>query len=282
MIVPNTLFTVARGEPRLHEEAFEFFESNGFVVLQGMLREDELRELRRIVYDLASEEFREKRGHNYGHNMQRVWNLLDKHDTFHDLILSPQLLAWMDRIFDRPTPHQKYFLSSFQANILKPGAQPLQLHIDTPVPEPLPPWVLKANSIWVLDPFTECNGATEVIPGSHRRTRKPNRSDPEDHHGIVKVIAPAGAVILTHGALWHRSGANTSDGTRAVLLGSFAASFAREIASEEDIVRCVSAATMDRFSVELKTLVGYFHGLKPGGGFEPRASASNAKSRMGE
>jgi ectoine hydroxylase-related dioxygenase (phytanoyl-CoA dioxygenase family) len=136
------------------------------------------------------------------------------------------------------------------------------------VPEPLPPWIIKANSIWLLDEFTETNGSTEVIPGSHLRTRKPRRDDPADDDGIIKVIAPSRSVVMTHGAIWHRSGANLSSAERVVLLGSFAASYAREIASEEDIVRCLDPKSLGAMSKELKNLIGYYHGLKPGGGYQ--------------
>jgi len=264
----TALFTAHRHQSTVDEEAFEFFCANGYTVLHGMLSNEEVFEARDVVEELATKEDHNGTAHNYALNMQRVWNLLDKHRLFHDIISSPQLIAWMERIFDRPTAHIKFFLSSLQANISKPGAQGLKLHIDTPVPEPLPPWIIKANSIWILDDFTETNGATEVIPGSHLRPRKPRHDDPADHAGIIKVIAPAGSVIMTHGAIWHRSAPNRSSGDRIVLLGSFAASYAREISSEEDIVRCLKPEILNAMSENLKNLIGAYHGLKPGGGYE--------------
>ena len=123
------------------------------------------------------------------------------------------------------TPSIKILPSSFQANILHPGCNKQRLHIDTPVPEPLPDWPIKANSIWMIDDFTESNGATELCAGSHRRKFKPNITD--DKEAInTKAIAPAGSVLFTHGALWHRAGANISKKSRVALLGSFAASYA--------------------------------------------------------
>lgn len=262
------MFKAHRKDPVVALEALAFFHENGYAVIEGMLTSAEVKQVKTVVMELAARETSDGSAHNYGHNMQRVWNLLDKNVAFHDLITSPQLLAWMERLFDRPTPHQKYFLSSLQANLIKPGAPKIQLHIDTPVPEPLPPWIIKANSIWLLDEFTETNGGTEVIPGSHLRTRKPRRDDPADDAGIIKVIAPAGSVIMTHGAIWHRSGANLSNAERVVLLGSFAASYVREIASEEDIVRCLDLKSIGAVSEDLKNLIGYYHGLKPGGGYQ--------------
>lgn len=260
------LFKAHRKTHTLDPEARKYFEESGFVVIEGLLSPSETLAAKTAILELAASERESGIAHNYGPNMQRVWNLLNKHPVFQDLITSPQILAWMEHLFDRPTSSQKYYLSSLQANMNKAGAPGLHLHIDTPIPEPLPPWIIKANTIWILDDFTQTNGATEVIPGSHKRTRKPRRDDPADEEGIIKVIAPAGSVIITHGALWHRSGANRSSQDRTVLLGSFAASFAREIASEEDTVRCLHPDTLDTMSDELKSLIGYNHGLKPGGG----------------
>jgi ectoine hydroxylase-related dioxygenase (phytanoyl-CoA dioxygenase family) len=230
-----------------------------------MLKAEEVKFIRQTVLELAGKEQALGMAHNYSNHAQRVWNLLGKNVLFHELISAPFIVALMEHIFDRPTPHQKFFLSSFQANIIKPGAEALHLHIDTPVPEPLPPWIIKANSIWLLDDFTIHNGATEVIPGSHTRPRKPRRDEPSDCDGLIKLVVPAGSVVITHGALWHRSGANRSAKDRVVLLGSFAASYAREIASEEDIVRCLTTETINTMNESVKKLVGFYHGIKPGG-----------------
>jgi ectoine hydroxylase-related dioxygenase (phytanoyl-CoA dioxygenase family) len=258
-------FRAHHRDPNVDERALTFFQEMGYAVVEGMLDPSELRAVRQVVADLAAEELRKGTAHLYATNMQRVWTLLAKHPIFQGLMTSPQLLGWMERLFDRATPHQKYFLSSLQANLLKPGAPRLKLHVDTPVPEPLPPWIIKANSVWLLDEFTENNGSTEVIPGSHLRTRKPRPEQIEDAEGIIKVIAPAGSVVYMHGALWHRSGANNSHAERIVLLGSFAASYAREIASEEDTVRCLPPEVLNQMGDEVKKLIGYYHGMKPGG-----------------
>ena len=259
------MFKINRHQSTLNEEACDYFNVNGYVVLEAMLSHSEIKDLKDRVNFLIESELSAGNAHKYEQG-QRIWNLLSKGAIFQDLIASPQLLAWMDWLFERPTPHQKYYLSSLQANVLRAGAPPQKLHIDTPVPEPLPPWIIKANSIWLLDDFTEINGSTEVIPGSHVRPRKPIPECFLEYDGISKVIAPAGSVIITHGALWHRSGANVSSLTRSVLLGSFAASFAREIAVEEDIPRSLTPACLAQLTDRVKSLIGYHHGFKPGGG----------------
>jgi ectoine hydroxylase-related dioxygenase (phytanoyl-CoA dioxygenase family) len=261
------MFRAHHTEATVEPSAVAGFQRDGYAVVEGVLSAAEVEETRAIVTALAHAERASGKAHVYGERVQRVWNLLDKHPRFQELIVAPYILSWMNALFARPTPHQLYFLSSFQSNILEPGAPAQKLHIDTPVPEPLPPWIIKANTIWLLDDFTESNGSTEVIDGSHLRPRKPRPDDPTDEAGIHKVLAPAGSVVFTHGALWHRSGMNRSTRDRIVLLGSFAASYAREIASEEDIVRCLGPDSLARASEQLKTVIGYHHGKKPGGGY---------------
>lgn len=261
------MFRAHHSEPRVAPDALESFLRDGYAVVEGILTEREVETTRRVIMRLARDELTSGTAHVYGEHVQRVWNLLNKDPVFQELIVAPYILAWMDALFARPTPHPLYFLSSFQSNIVKPGGAAQKLHIDTPVPEPLPPWIIKANTIWLLDDFTEQNGSTEVVPGTHRSPRKPRPEDPADEAGIQKIIAPAGSVIFTHGALWHRAGANRSIQDRVALLGSFAASYAREIASEEDIVRCLGPDALSLASERLKTVIGYHHGKKPGGGY---------------
>jgi ectoine hydroxylase-related dioxygenase (phytanoyl-CoA dioxygenase family) len=198
----------------------------------------------------------------HGH-AQRIWNLLSKGDVFCEIIQKPVILDVMEWIFDRKTPHQKYYLSSFQAHILHPGAARQRLHVDTPVPEPLPPWTIKANTIWVLDPFMLGSGATECLPGSHSTYRKPGPAD-QDHPGVIAIEAPIGSVVVTHGALWHRGGANSSNASRVALLGSFAASYAREIANEENHSVVLDVRVAANASPTLRQILGLEHGVRPG------------------
>lgn len=246
------------------EDVHSFYKENGFVLFRGFLSELQIANLRTKVDVLALKEIENHSADLYGDRMQRVWNLVNKDVVFQDAIVAQKLLNIVDKIFERPTSHMRYYLSSFQANILRPGASAQKLHIDTPVPDPLPPWEMKINTIWLLDDFTEFNGSTEIIPGSHKFGRRPISSCDDDHTGLIKVIAPAGSMLLTSGTLWHRSGANQSVADRRVLLGSFAASFFREISSEEDIVHFQLKNPNLTISSDCWRVVGGEHGIKTG------------------
>lgn len=60
---------------------------------------------------------------------------------------------------------------------------------------------------------------------------------------FIKCLGKPGSVLIIHGALWHRAGANKSKVNRVGLLGSFAASYAREIANEENQSRIIDKFT---------------------------------------
>jgi len=249
----------------LTEQHKKNFEEQGFFVLENVLSESEASFIKKRVLALAQDELDKNNAHFYDDNLaaQRVWNLLNKDEIFRELIQRPAILESMNWIFDRDTPHQKYYLSSLQAHILHPGAETMKLHIDTPLPEPLPDWIVKANTIWVLDDFTSSNGATEFLPGSHKFKHKPKEAD-QSRDDLTMSTASVGSILVIHGALWHRAGQNNSTSKRSCLLGSFAASYAREIANEENYSVVLDKSIIDTASDKLRDILGPEHGIRPG------------------
>ena len=243
----------------------EIFERDGCCVIEGVLTPSEVNLIRTRVLELSRIEEEAGTAHFYseGKSAQRVWNLINKDPVFRDIIHKPIIIECMDWLFDRDTSHQKYYLSSFQAHLLNPGAQSMKLHIDTPVPEPLPDWIIKANTIWVIDEFTETNGSTEYLPGSHKFKHKPTAED-QSRTDLITAIAPIGSILLTHGALWHRGGENKSNKTRIGLLGSFAASYTREIANEENYSAVLDSKVLEQESDTFRAIIGPEHGIRPG------------------
>ena len=100
-----------------------------------------------------------------------------------------------------------------------PGAPGQHLHVDSArefheVPDV--PWII--NSIWMLTDFTVENGATGVVPMSHRSRRRTPPSDITPDSPLIKPITGrAGSVIMWHGGTYHQARANTSDQIRVGL-----------------------------------------------------------------
>ena len=72
------------------------------------------------------------------------------------------------------------------------------------------PRELVVNVMWPLDDFTEANGTTRVVPGSHRWVDELPTADVETR----SVEMAAGAALIYLGSLWHGGGANRTDAAR--------------------------------------------------------------------
>lgn len=80
------------------------------------------------------------------------------------------------------------------------------------------------TTILLLDDFTSENGATRVVPGTHKLLGQPPKSfaDPASRHPEQKVIvAKAGSVLVFNGHLWHSGTTNKSSSSRRVVQCSF-------------------------------------------------------------
>ncbi len=251
--------------PVITESDWSFLEEWGYLVVENALSLDLCDQLNERLDALARFESSSKRGgYFYGSGlMQRVYQLLGKDEVFRELLLHPICDQVMSKMFFRPTYHDKYYLTSFHGNILQPGAEPQIWHVDANVPEPLPSWIIRSNSNYVIQDYTNENGATEIVPGSHKFLRKPNKGEAESHeYKRIQMCAPKGSLIFWHGHLWHRSGANRSAINRAALLATYTASFFREVCMEENPYLYFNTNTAERLSQPLKRLLGWEHGAK--------------------
>lgn len=145
---------------------------------------------------------------------QRVWNLPSKGAAFRDLLRRPLVRTLARHVLDGD-----YCLSSHTANITGPGGAPMVLHSDQGYTPRSVDLALTMNVMWMLNDFTESNGATRLVPGSHRRQAEPPRDEPVE---TVAGVGPAGTALVFDGRIWHGTGANTTaDGHRYGILTYF-------------------------------------------------------------
>ncbi len=97
-----------------------------------------------------------------------------------------------------------------------PGFGQQGLHADWPPRVASGPFYV-VTAIFMLDDFTEENGATRVVPGSHRLVRPIPKSlaQPLSRHPDQRiVIGRAGSVVIMNGHTWHSGRTNRSEGPR--------------------------------------------------------------------
>src|SRR5215467_14833037 len=98
-----------------------------------------------------------------GRHTRRVYALFAKTRTLDPLALHPVVLGVLDQILGH------YALSAPAAIAIGPDQGHQPLHRDDaiyPIARPRPELVV--NVMWPLTEFTQANGATRLVPGSHR------------------------------------------------------------------------------------------------------------------
>ena len=191
------------------EQAKIDLREHGLCLIPEVLDGETRARARDALYRAADDDDRE--GHRHGgfvldrdDRNRRVWNLLNRDPLFATLAEHPLALE-----FVRSTLGWPALLSNISGNITGPGAAAGVLHADQVfVPLPWPKRPQGINVAWCIDDFTRENGATEVIPGSHRRMANPAPN--VDLTELVPIEAAAGSAFVFESRLWHRSGANTT------------------------------------------------------------------------
>lgn len=238
-------------------------EEFGFAVIPNVLSSEEVLNIKTILLKRAQLEINQTTAYMYGNNnnLQRIYHLAIKEPSLNYLLVNPLLLTILDYFFDRKTHHDKYYLSTWQSNILHPGAKEQKLHVDSPFPgDLLPEWNSRITVSYVIQDVNEENGATQVVPRSHLLRRVPS-SHEQNFNNTSTLIAPVGSMCLWGGYFWHKSGTNKTNQSRYSLLGTFASSMLREFSLEENnpmLLAMLTPAT----SNELQAILGMHHGIK--------------------
>jgi hypothetical protein len=111
---------------------------------------------------------------------------------------------------------------------------------------------LMVQLLVMLDDFTEENGATWLLAGSHRTREKP--SDDEFFARAVRAVGPAGSIVVFDSNLWHAAGVNRSGQPRRALTLAFTRPFIKQ---QLDYPRALGYERRDSFSPVLRQLLGY-------------------------
>ncbi len=155
--------------------------------------------------------------------------LINFDQSFSPYLTDPRLMGIAERTFG---PYFRISMTSGMVN--DRGSQRTGLHADWPfnqhnaghIPAPYPDAVIHLTTIWMLSDFTEENGGTIIVPGSHRSNNNPTGGmgiNPIDPYPTeLQVTGPAGSVMIFDSRMWHAAAPNRSDRTRVAMAIRFA------------------------------------------------------------
>ncbi|HEY2521444.1 MAG TPA: phytanoyl-CoA dioxygenase family protein [Streptosporangiaceae bacterium] len=195
-------------------------DEQGYLPLPGLLDPDAVRAVGRRFDELVESEGDQAglEAHQEA-GTDRLANLVDKDPVFDLCWNNPRQLSAIAHVLGWQ-PEKVFSLNGRSA---RPGQGHQGLHVDWPGAVAAGEYQI-ANSIWMLDDFTAGNGATRVVPGSHRWGRVPKDAldDPAaPHPDEVLVTGTAGTCVVFNSHLWHGGTLNRTGAPRRAIHAAF-------------------------------------------------------------
>lgn len=188
-----------------------------------------------------------------GRRTRRTGGLIARSETCRELVMNTLVLSTAKKMLAHAATFQIHLT---QVIAIEPGAPAQPIHRDQ--------WVfdffkfpkgfeVQLNTIWAMTDFTAQNGATRIIPGSHRFDDglKFEEKDTEP------AEMAKGSVLFYTGSVYHGGGANRSDMTRCGINLTYSLSWLRQ---EENQYLSAPLSVAATLPVELLRLMGYSYG----------------------
>jgi ectoine hydroxylase-related dioxygenase (phytanoyl-CoA dioxygenase family) len=231
----------------------EAIERDGYTIVEDAIEPEFVEalaaDLARLEHDLgtapAENDFE-------GRQTLRIYNLLVHGSLYEAIPVHPNVLPIVEQVLDPGC-----LVSSLSSINIGPGETAQPIHADDqliPIPKPHPPTV--CNTMWALTDFTEENGATRIVPGTH----KAQSPDYGTFYGSIPAEMARGSVLIWHGSLWHGGGANQTGERRIGIAMNYCAGYIRQ---QENQQLGIPPSLVRGFSPRLRELVGYgvYNGL---------------------
>lgn len=225
-------------------------DEDGYLRLENLMRSKEVAAFIRRLDELAEVE-----GEDAGKEVHqeegsiRLSNLIDKDPIFEKCVTSSRLLAAIQHVLG-----DQFKSSSLNSRAALPGHGRQGLHADWGGAV-APGDYFVCNSIWLLSDFTRENGATRVVPGSHRcgQTATDMMSDTiADHPDQVQLIGEAGTVVVFNSHLWHGGMKNETGTPRRAMHSYFCR---RDQRQQLDQRKWLRQETITRLSLESRVIL---------------------------
>jgi ectoine hydroxylase-related dioxygenase (phytanoyl-CoA dioxygenase family) len=238
-------------------EIINILQKDGCIVIDNLLAPDEINTLQADMHKQFAE-IPDCNGDFYGFSTKRMGALFTKSKAYQKMAVLPQILDVMDAFL--LSGCSDYQINLTQAISIGPNERKQILHQDDPMfPFLHPGQEVMLNCMWAIDDFTEENGATVVVPGSHRwpRTQALNL-DFEDlpPNLVTQGVMKKGSVLIYLGSLFHAGGQNkTQDQRRCGAVISYNLGWLRQA---ENNYLAYSKDELAQMPPRLQRLLGYF------------------------
>ena len=234
MNMAQALCELGARDDTLSSEEKRFLDVNGYLPLKDILSQEQIGTIIRRLDDLAALEG-EDAGvelHQEGGTI-RVSNLVNKGPMFAIGFSHPRVLAAIRHVIG-----PRFKLSSLDCRMALPGQGHQGFHADWRSGV-APGDYYVCNSMWLLDGFTPENGATRVVPGSHRSGKHPKdalEDATHKHPKEIQLIAPSGTVIIFNSHLWHAGGLNQTSSPRHGMLAYYCRRDQRQLTDQRKFI----------------------------------------------
>jgi ectoine hydroxylase-related dioxygenase (phytanoyl-CoA dioxygenase family) len=221
---------------------------DGYTIVEGAIDDALLAALRDDLERIERDEHVKPASNIFeGTRTVRIYNLLARGKVYETIPVHDSVLPIVERVLDRGC-----LVSSLSSIAIDAGETAQPLHADDQIiPLPRPHVPIVCNSMWAVTDFTADNGATRVVPGSHRADRAPvlGESTP-----TVAAEMRRGSVLLYNGSLWHGGGANTTQARRLGIAMNYCAGWVRP---QENQQLGIPLEIARGFGPRLRKLCGY-------------------------
>jgi ectoine hydroxylase-related dioxygenase (phytanoyl-CoA dioxygenase family) len=220
----------------------------GYTILEGVIEPELVDALAEALLRIEREnDVRPSDNAFEGTRTIRIYNLLAHGEPFSRVPIHPAVLPVVEGVLDRGC-----LVSSLSSISIGPDEIAQPLHADDQLiglPRPHP--TLVCNTMWALTDFTEKNGATRIVPGSHRFAAYPEYGRPYES---IAAEMKKGSVLLWNGGLWHGGGANKTSDRRVGIAMNYCAGFLRQ---QENQQLGVPIELARSYPERLQRLMGY-------------------------
>lgn len=183
-----------------------------------------------------------------GHTTRRTGAPLPRSATFRSIAMHPAVISAGTHVLG-PTTGWRFSASEFIQ--IGPGETAQRLHRDQWKYDMVDfPNEIELNGMWAITDFTTTNGATQILPGSHRD----GNAGPSNPDAAVPAEMTAGSLLLYTGRVYHGGGANTSNEWRCGLSLQHAVSWLTQ--STNQFLECPPAVVAD-WPDDLLRFIGY-------------------------